>query len=158
MAWDGGAAGPRTRAAAGAIAAAGRRAAVASGDLTARSEKLRQLLSQWALAEVAPGRLLPWLAVAFGCGAVLYLAADTEPKLWAATAAALVGAVLTFSTGIHRILIKGAFTTAEVMVLLLGVRLVFGRKWGNELVTWAFGLIGIVALIAGLIPLVTKGH
>ena len=94
MAWDGGAAGPRTRAVAGAIAAAGRRAAVASGDLTARSEKLRQLLSQWALAEVAPGRLLPWLAVAFGCGAVLYLAADTEPKLWAATAAALVGAAL----------------------------------------------------------------
>ena len=85
---QGGDRGRRTRAIAGVIDA-GRRAGVASGDLAQRSERLRKLVAAWALAEVAPGRLLPWLAVAFGFGAVLYLAADTEPALWAATAAAL---------------------------------------------------------------------
>ena len=91
----GGDTGPRTRAVAGVIAA-GRRAGVASGDLAHRSESLRKLVADWALAEVAPGRLLPWLAVAFGFGAVLYLAADTEPALWAATSAAVVAGALAF--------------------------------------------------------------
>ena len=87
MAW-GGETRPRARAVAGAIAAGGRRAA--SGDLAQRADRLRQVLAAWAVAEVAPGRLLPWLAVAFGFGAVLYLDADTEPRIWAAAAAAAV--------------------------------------------------------------------
>jgi competence protein ComEC len=41
----------------------------------------------WALAEVAPGRLVPWLAIAFGLGTVLYFTADQEPSPWAAAAA-----------------------------------------------------------------------
>jgi competence protein ComEC len=44
-------------------------------------------LRDWALAEAAPGRLLAWLAVAFGLGIVLYFAAEREPALWAAGAA-----------------------------------------------------------------------
>ncbi|MGN6572575.1 MAG: ComEC/Rec2 family competence protein, partial [Pseudolabrys sp.] len=84
--------GPRARAVAGAIAAAGRRAT--SGDLAHRADRLRQVVAAWAVAEVAPGRLLPWLAVAFGFGAVLYLDADTEPRLWAAAPAAAVAIVL----------------------------------------------------------------
>jgi competence protein ComEC len=91
----GGDIGPRTRAVAGVIAA-GRRAGIASSDLAHRSESLRKIVADWALAEVAPGRLLPWLAVAFGFGAVLYLAADTEPALWAAAIAALVTSALAF--------------------------------------------------------------
>src|SRR6185437_8709034 len=94
MAWGG--AGPRARvvAVAGAVAAAGRRAV--PGELAHRADRLRQVLADWAVAEVAPGRLLPWLAVAFGFGAVLYLDADTEPRLWAAVAAAGVTIALTF--------------------------------------------------------------
>ena len=86
MAW-GGEAGPRARAVAGAIATAGRRAT--SGEAAHRADRLRQRIAAWALTEVAPGRLLPWLAVAFGFGAVLYLDADTEPRLWAAASAAV---------------------------------------------------------------------
>src|SRR5436305_7435036 len=41
----------------------------------------------WAQAEVAPGRLVPWLAVAFGLGTILYFTADQEPSPWAAGAA-----------------------------------------------------------------------
>jgi competence protein ComEC len=40
---------------------------------------LRETISAWAAAEVAPGRLLPWLPVAFGFGIVGYFAADREP-------------------------------------------------------------------------------
>ena len=43
---------------------------------------------QWALADVAPGRLVPWLPVAFGCGIALYFSAEREPSVWAAALAA----------------------------------------------------------------------
>src|SRR5262245_11739607 len=48
-------------------------------------------LRTWALADVAPGRLVPWLAVAFGFGVVLYFTAEQEPALWAALALAIAG-------------------------------------------------------------------
>jgi competence protein ComEC len=50
-------------------------------------------ISQWAAAEVAPGRLMPWLPVGFGFGIVLYFTAEREPVWWvaAATAAMAVG-------------------------------------------------------------------
>lgn len=54
-------------------------------------------LRGWARAEAGPGRLLPWVPVAFGGGIALYFAADHEPVLWvvAATAAVLaLGAVV----------------------------------------------------------------
>lgn len=62
------------------------------------ADRLRRLLSQWLLAELAPGRLSPWVPVAFGIGVASYFAVDREPSVWAglplATAAAVV-AVLT---------------------------------------------------------------
>ena len=54
-------------------------------------------LRDWAMAEVGAGRLLPWLAVAFGAGIVLYFTAEHEPALWAvsaATGAGIIAAVL----------------------------------------------------------------
>jgi competence protein ComEC len=44
-------------------------------------------LREWAIAEVGAGRLLPWFAVAFGAGIILYFTAEHEPALWAASAA-----------------------------------------------------------------------
>src|SRR6476620_3146655 len=38
----------------------------------------------WVLADVGPGRLVPWLAIAFGFGIVIYFTAAREPALWAA--------------------------------------------------------------------------
>jgi competence protein ComEC len=47
-------------------------------------------LREWAAAEAAPGRLMPWLPVGFGFGIVVYFAAEREPVWWvAATLAAL---------------------------------------------------------------------
>ncbi|MBX6328467.1 MAG: ComEC/Rec2 family competence protein [Pseudolabrys sp.] len=59
--------------------------------------ELGRRLAAWARAEVAPGRLLPWLAVAFGTGVLLYFSAAREPAWWAAlavAAASLLGAFL----------------------------------------------------------------
>jgi competence protein ComEC len=57
---------------------------------------LRKLFGEWAIAEVAPGRLLPWLPVAFGFGIVAYFTADREPAAWAAASAALAGVIVAF--------------------------------------------------------------
>jgi len=87
---------PRARALAGAIAAARRRAGVVLPDgVAARAGRFGRLVAEWAQAEVAPGRLLPWLPVAFGFGVVLYFTADREPATWAAAGAGIAGVALT---------------------------------------------------------------
>jgi competence protein ComEC len=59
-------------------------------------KRLRGLISQWAAAEVTPGRLMPWLPVAFGFGIVSYFAADREPSPWATALLALGGTMLAY--------------------------------------------------------------
>lgn len=75
----------RNKAIAAAIEAARRRAGFIWPDwLRAAALRGRRLLSEWALAEVSPGRLLPWLPVAFGAGIAAYFTAEREPAWWAA--------------------------------------------------------------------------
>jgi competence protein ComEC len=82
----------RAKAWAADLDAARRRAGFLLPDwLGARAEQFGRLLSEWALAEIAPGRLIPWLPVAFGVGIVGYFTADREPAVWAVTALALGG-------------------------------------------------------------------
>jgi competence protein ComEC len=40
-------------------------------------------IERWSLSDVSPGRLLPWLPIAFGTGIVLYFTAGREPVVWA---------------------------------------------------------------------------
>jgi competence protein ComEC len=49
-------------------------------------------IREWAAIEVGACRLLPWFAVAFGAGIVLYFAADHEPAWWAASPLAVITA------------------------------------------------------------------
>ena len=65
--------------------------------LSAPAEHLRRLVSQWLLADVAPGRLAPWLPVGFGFGIVLYFSADREPAWWAAGLLTLAGIAIAFA-------------------------------------------------------------
>jgi len=82
----------RAKAWAAELDAARRRAGLVLPDwLSGSGERLGRLLSQWALAELAPGRLVPWLSVAFGFGIVAYFSAEREPAWWAACALALAG-------------------------------------------------------------------
>jgi competence protein ComEC len=48
-------------------------------------------LREWAAQEVAAGRLLPWFAVSFGAGIVVYFTAEHEPAVWAASGLAAIG-------------------------------------------------------------------
>ena len=67
---------------AAAIDAARRRAAATLPDgLTRRLARMRGQIAEWALAEVAPGLLLPWLPVAFGTGVALYSAPNASRRL-----------------------------------------------------------------------------
>ena len=50
----------------------------------------RETLRRWSASEVAAGRLLPWIPIAFGFGIVLYFTADREPAVWAAIGLATV--------------------------------------------------------------------
>src|SRR5215831_4557904 len=61
-------------------------------DLADAAWRLRGLVSQWAAAEVAPGRLMPWLPVAFGLGIAGYFTADREPSWWATSMVAVAAA------------------------------------------------------------------
>ncbi len=71
-------------------AAWGRRVPAGSRILTFL-ERAGDRLRVWSLADVAPGRLIPWLAIAYGLGVVLYFAADHEPAWWAGPAVASLG-------------------------------------------------------------------
>lgn len=53
-------------------------------------------LREWVRAEAGPGRLLPWIPIAFGTGIAIYFAADREPITWvvAVTALALCSVAL----------------------------------------------------------------
>ncbi|CAL8981103.1 ComE operon protein 3 [Rhodoplanes serenus] len=55
-------------------------------------------LSDWGRAELAPGRLFPWLPIAFATGVILYMAAEREPALWAAAAALAAALAAVFAT------------------------------------------------------------
>jgi competence protein ComEC len=50
----------------------------------------------WAIADTGPGRLLPWLPVAFGLGIALYFTADREPAWWAGAGLAALCCVIAF--------------------------------------------------------------
>src|SRR6266478_105108 len=64
--------------------AAGRRPALAwPQSVRDFARRAAQRVREWATAEVAPGRLVPWLAIAFGCGTVIYFAVAREPAPWA---------------------------------------------------------------------------
>src|SRR3954469_12728810 len=78
--------------------AAGRRPALAWPDgLSDFARRVGEHLSAWFAVEVGPGRLVPWLAIAFGCGIAIYFTVDREPAPWAAgllLATAVAAAVL----------------------------------------------------------------
>jgi competence protein ComEC len=50
----------------------------------------------WIIADTGPGRLLPWLPVAFGLGIAIYFTAEREPIWWVGCGLAAVLAIITF--------------------------------------------------------------
>src|SRR5262249_54508089 len=63
------------------------------GDIRDLIVALLKRCRAWAIADTAPGRLLPWLPVAFGLGIALYFTAEHEPTWWMASAVATTAVV-----------------------------------------------------------------
>jgi competence protein ComEC len=88
--------------------------------------QMREALRRWLALDVAPGRLLPWLPVAFGLGIALYFAAEREPAWWAGaglTAFCCAATVLlrhrpvAFSLTLAATAVTAGFTVATVKAL-----------------------------------------
>jgi competence protein ComEC len=58
------------------------------------TELVKARVAAWLAADTAPGRLMPWLPIAFGFGVVGYFVAEREPAWWAGGAAFLSCAAL----------------------------------------------------------------
>jgi len=78
------------------IAKALRRAPPWTQDLWRWLEFFAQRLQQWAIADTGPGRLVPWLPIAFGLGIAFYFSAQREPVWWAGSSLAVVAAASAF--------------------------------------------------------------
>jgi competence protein ComEC len=85
---------------------------------------------------------VPWLAIAFGCGIIVYFAVEREPALWAA--AALVTATVTlailcrrrpfaFSAMVGLAALAAGFTTATVKREIIAHPVLFAPAWNVEL-------------------------
>jgi competence protein ComEC len=132
-------AGARAKAWAAGLDAARRRAGFALPDwLYGAAGRAHRTLSQWALAEVAPGRLTPWLPVAFGFGIVLYFTAEREPAWWAASAltlAAIAVAILArrrplaFPLAIGFAALAAGFLTATLTTLRIAHPVLQRATW-----------------------------
>ena len=68
------------------------------GDWSGAFDKLRA----WVRAEAGAGRLLPWVPIAFGTGIAFYFAADHEPVLSVAVAAAIGLGIVAFLLRRHK--------------------------------------------------------
>jgi competence protein ComEC len=83
---------------------------------------------EWAAIEVGAGRLLPWFAVAYGFGIVLYFTAEREPAWWAAAGLAALCATfavllrrqfIPFAIALGALGIAAGFATATVKTVLI---------------------------------------
>ncbi len=84
---------PRPRAGARVWPQGRRSGGIAAGWSIGLSDRLSPIglrIREWLAFDFAPGRLVPWIPIAFGLGVALYFAADTEPALWAAVLASLM--------------------------------------------------------------------
>jgi len=123
--------------------ATGRRPALAwPQGLTDFARRAAQRIQDWTAAEVAPGRLVPWLAVAFGCGTIIYFAAEREPAPWAAAVllgATVLAAILcrhrpfAFPTTVGVAAVAAGFATATIKREIIVHPVLSAPAWNAEL-------------------------
>lgn len=81
----------------------------------------------WARAEAGPGRLLPWVPIAFGTGIAAYFAAEREPMAWVTAVVATTLCVAAFVARKHRafaaLVLCAAFATGFATATLRTARI-----------------------------------
>src|SRR5215510_14912791 len=122
--------------------ATGRRPALAwPQGLTDFARRAAQRAREWTAAEVAPGRLVPWLAIAFGCGTILYFAVEREPALWAIelVTGTLSAAILchhrpvAFSATVGLAALSAGFATERFDRIVVRLERIIGSRIGERL-------------------------
>src|SRR5207249_9048243 len=117
------------------------RTGLAAG-LTDFARRAAQRIQEWTAAEVAPGRLVPWLAIAFGCGTIIYFAAEREPAPWAAAvlfSATMLAAILcrhrpfAFPITVGVAAVAAGFATATVKREIIAHPVLSAPVWNAEL-------------------------
>ncbi len=96
------------------IAKAWRRAPPWTKDLSRLLEIFAQRLRQWAIVDTGPGRLVPWLPIAFGLGIVFYFSAQREPVWWAGASLAVAAAASAFALRARPVAFPVALAIAAV--------------------------------------------
>jgi competence protein ComEC len=108
-------------------------------------EQLAAILRNWIIAEIAPGRLMPWLAVAFGLGIAIYFTAEREPAIWAGavlTSGCIVVALLARHRAISFPLLLGAsaiaagFSVATLRTLAVSHPVLSHPAWNVAIAGW----------------------
>ena len=93
-------------------------------------------------AEVGPGRLVPWLAIAFGGGIVAYFSVDREPAPWAAAGlltALIVAAILlrnrpiAFPAALGVAAIAAGFATATIKRAIIAHPVLPAAVWNVDI-------------------------
>jgi competence protein ComEC len=107
-------------------------------DLAARGARR---IREWAAIEAGPGRLVPWLAIAYGCGIAVYFTADREPAPWAAIlllAAAVAAAILcrrrpvAFPLALGAAAMAAGLTTATVKRAIIAHPVLSAPAWNVD--------------------------
>ena len=124
-------------------AAVGGRPALAWPDgLAALTRRAGQRVRQWVAVEVGPGRLVPWLAIAFGGGIVVYFTVEREPALWATAlvVAATVAATIlvrrrpfAFPVALGVAAIAAGFATATIKREIIAHPVLFAPAWNVDI-------------------------
>jgi competence protein ComEC len=101
-----------------------------------------QRIRDWVAIEVGPGRLVPWLAVAFGLGIVVYFAVDREPAAWAAallSAATVAAAILVrhrpiaFPLAVGAAAVAAGFATVTIKRAIIAHPVLSAPAWNVEI-------------------------
>src|SRR5438477_6742956 len=112
------------------------------GSFTGLFRLLGRYLRAWALAEIGAGRLVPWLAIGFGTGIVLYFTADREPATWAAVLVAVVAIAVALSArrrpigfplALASAVIAAGFATATLKRAIIAHPVVQSPAWNVEI-------------------------
>jgi competence protein ComEC len=123
-------------------AAAGGRPALAwPVGLADLARRIAQRVREGVAVEAGPGRLVPWLAITYGCGIAVYFAADREPAPWAVSlllAATVVTAFLcrhrpvAFPLAVGAAAIAAGLATATIKRAIIAHPVLAAPVWNAE--------------------------
>ena len=99
-------------------------------------------VSSAEVPEVAPGGLVSWLAIAFGCGTIIYFAVEQEPAPWASAlllAATVAAAILcrhrpfALPATVGIAAVAAGFATASIKREIIAHPVLAAPVWNAEL-------------------------